>query len=109
MLADLNEILLVQQFDQLHQVAVLIASASGVEDFKELRSVDVVKGLLEVDKDEEVLPGFAMAVKFLEGECDIGGRALARLEAVLISPGHQQMTVRFRLKFGKKSLFHILR
>ncbi len=50
-----------------------------------------------------------MAVEFLKGKRDVRSRALACLEAVLVSLGHQQVTMRFRLKFSQKSLLHVFR
>ncbi len=62
MLTYLNKILLVQELYQPDKVAVLVAAAPGLENLEELRSVDIVKGLLEVYKDDEVLSSFAMTV-----------------------------------------------
>ena len=54
MLTYLNEVLLVEQFDQLHQFAVLIATASGVEDLEELPSVGVVERLFKVYERKKI-------------------------------------------------------
>ncbi len=78
-------------------MTVLVVATSGIEDLKEFSSVYKIKGLFKVYKHEKILSFLAMAMKFLQGECNVRCCALACLEAALVSLGHQQMTMRVGL------------